>query len=365
MKVLLLGGTGTLSRAVLEEALLNNIKVSILNRGLHNNHLSKEVHVIKGDFYAPSKWRDSVVKENYDVVVDFLSRTSDDIERVYPIIKDCCKQYVFISSACVYRRSKEDFPIKEISPKPNMNWSYNTEKYESELKLRELAANAKSYFTIVRPYITYNDERIPIGIAPAYKYHRMLVERIKAGKPWFVWDDGSAITTVTYVADFAVGLVGLFLNEKAKNEDFHITGDFSYTQNQLVEKLFLKLNVPINVVHIPASDIASILPEYKGLLLGDRALDASFDNSKIKAAVPQLCFKTSLDQGLDYILANLVKSKPQYDYIFEARIDKLISKYKKGISFVCYPEANKKSHLIYLLFRYFPYKIALRLKKCL
>lgn len=365
MKVLLLGGTGTLSRAVLEEALKKNMEVSILNRGLHNNHLPKEVHIIKGDFYAPAKWRDLVIEENYDVVVDFLSRSSDDIERVYPIFKNHCKQYIFISSACVYRRSKEDFPIKETSPKPNIDWSYNTEKYESELKLRELAANATSFFSIVRPYITYNDERIPVGIAPAYKYHRMIIERLIAGKPWFVWDDGNSITTVTYVGDFAVGLVGLFLNEKARNEDFHITGDFSYTQNQIVEKLFSKLQVPINVVHIPASDIASILPEYKGQLLGDRALDAKFDNSKIKNAVPQLCFKTSLEQGLDYILANLVKSKPQYDYVFEARIDRLISKYKKGIHFVCYPDANKKSHNIYLLFRYLPYKIALRLKKWL
>lgn len=365
MKVLLLGGTGTLSRAVLEEALKNNMEVSILNRGLHNSHLPKEVHVIKGDFYAPFKWKDSAVDGNYDVVVDFLSRTSDDIERIYPIFKDNCKQYIFISSACVYRRSKEDFPIKETSPKPNTDWSYNTEKYESELKLRELAANAASYFTIVRPYITYNDERIPVGIAPAYKYHKMLIERIKAGKPWFVWDDGSAITTVTYVNDFSVGVVGLFLNEKAKNEDFHITGDFTYTQLQVVEKLFSKLNVPSDVICIPANEIASILPEYKGQLLGDRALDAKFDNSKIKTAVPQLCFKTSLDQGLNYVLANLSKSKPQYDYVFEARIDRLISKYEKKVSFVSYPNASKNSHSIYLLFRYLPYKIALRLKKWL
>ena len=81
---------------------------------------------------------------------------------------------------------------------------------------------AKSSYTIVRPYITYNSERIPLGISPAYKFHKTVLERIKNGKPWFVWDDGKALTTLTYTEDFAVGMVGLFLNEKAKNEKYDV-----------------------------------------------------------------------------------------------------------------------------------------------
>ena len=363
MKALLIGGTGTLSRAVMEESIKNHIDVSILNRGHHKCNIPNSVNFIKGDFYAPSTWQDKVISGKYDIVVDFLSRKPSDIERIYPIFKNNCQQFIFISSACVYRRAKQDFPIKESSPKPNQDWSYNIEKYECELKIKELSKDAKSYYTIVRPYITYNDERIPLGITPAYKYHRTIIERIKAGKPWFVWDGGDSISTVTYVCDFAVGLVGLFLNKKAKNEDFHITGDYSYTQKQIIEMLFSKLNVPVKIIQIPTDSICSILPEYKEMLLGDRSLDAKFDNSKIKDAVPYLSFKTSLDIGIDYILEKSAVVDPDYDYIFEARIDKLLSKCGVETSFVLYPNANKDSHKLYLLFRYFPYKIAQRLKR--
>lgn len=363
MKILLIGGTGTLSRAVMEESIKKHIEVSILNRGLRNYKIPNNVNFIKGDFYDPLTWQDKVISGKYDVVVDFLSRKPSDIERIYPIFKNNCQQYIFISSACVYRRAKQDFPIQESSPKPNMDWSYNIEKYECELKLKELSKDANSYYTIVRPYITYNDERIPLGITPAYKYHRTIIERIKAGKPWFVWDEGNSISTVTYVCDFAVGLVGLFLNEKAKNEDFHITGDYSYTQKQMVELLFSKLNVPAKIIQIPTNSICSILPEYKGMLLGDRSLDAKFDNSKIKDAVPCLSFKTSLDIGFDYILENSATEDPEYDYIFEARIDKLLSKCGVKTTFVLYPNANKDSRKLYLLFRYLPYKIAQRIKR--
>lgn len=363
MKVLLLGGTGTLSGAVLKEALNHKYTVTILNRGLHNKDIPQEVHCIKGDFYNTSTWKDLAGLQKFDVVIDFLSRKPSDIERVYPIFKNTCQQYIFISSACVYQRNTENFQIKETAPKPNADWDYNVEKYECELKLQELSKTAKSYYTIVRPYITYNDGRIPLGIAPAYKYHRMIIERIKSGKPWFVWDGGKNVTTVTYTEDFAEGVVGLFLNEKAKNEDFHITGDYTCTQLELAKLLFTKLKMPLNIVNIPSREIATVLPEYKGILLGDRAFNADFDNSKIKEAVPSLHFKTTISEGLDNVITHLGNEKPLYDYQFEGRIDKLVNKYGFRSSFVKYIGAEDNARLIYLLFRYLPLKIAYHLKK--
>lgn len=361
--ILLLGGTGTLSTAVLQESIKRGFQVTIMNRGFNNNGVPKDVSVEICDFKKEQELFVKFNNKNFDVIVDFLSRVPADIERVYPLFKDKCKQYIFISSACVYRRGKGDFPIVEYSPKPNKDWSYNVEKYGCELKLDELSKYAKSYYTIIRPYITYNDERIPVGIAPSYKYHKTIVERIKAGKPWFVWDDGKAITTVTYAADFAVGVVGLFLNEKARNEDFHITGDYSYSQMEVVEMLFKKLKIPINVVSIPTEEIARILPEYHEMLIGDRSLNAIFDNSKIKNAVPCLTFNNDLSAGLDHVISYWERTEPLYDYAFDARVDKLLS--HKGIktSYVRYSKSANNSRFLYLIFKYLPLRLANKLKK--
>lgn len=363
--ILLLGGTGTLSTAVLQEALNHGDHVTVMNRGSNNTSLPNGVDVVICDFKNKTDLQDKFSSQSYDVVVDFLSRAPSDIERVYPIFKDKCQQYVFISSACVYRRAKEDFPIKETSSKPNTDWSYNVEKYESELKLQELAKQAFSYYTIVRPYITYNEERIPLGIAPSYKYHKTIIERIKAGKTWFVWDGGKAITTVTYTEDFAVGVVGLFLNEKAKNEDIHITGDYSYTQMEVARMLFQKLNMPESIVDIPSSEIGRILPEYKQMLDGDRALNAEFDNSKIKEVVPELVFKTDLSKGLDLIISHWEKSKPLYDYIFEARIDKMLNSVSAKTQFVKYTGSPNNSRRLYMAYKYLPVNLANKLKRWL
>ena len=189
---------------------------------------------IKGDFYNINDLKGCFDCEKYDIIIDFLSRKEDDIKRVFPILSSKCSQYIFISSSCVFRRSVGDFPLIESSAKPNRDWKYNVEKYEAEQSLIQLAKeNGSCRYTIVRPYITYDDHRIPIAVAPKYEFHRTIIERIKHGKPMFVIDDGGAFSTVTYVDDFAKGVLGLLLNPKAFDEDFNVVGDFSYTHKDI------------------------------------------------------------------------------------------------------------------------------------
>lgn len=353
MKVLLLGGTGTLSSAVLHHALIKGYEVIVMNRGNRNSSLPNNVKPIICNYYDSEDVKSKFADLEFDVVVDFLARRSEDIARIYPIFKNHCKQYIFISSSCVYRRAENDFPIKETSTKPNQNWTYNIQKYEAEQLLMSLTTSSKTFYTIIRPYITYNDERIPLGIAPVYKYHRTIIERIKAGKPWFIWDGGKGKSTLTYADEFAVGVVGLFLNERAVNTDFHITSGFEYTQEDIVKLLYNKLHIPFNVVDCSSKEIADTLPEYKEMLMGDRALDAIFDNSKILDAVPELEFKVSFEKGLDRIIGywNSLTTY-EYDYQFDARIDFLLSKKGADVGFVKYPHTKGKARRIYYINRY-------------
>lgn len=357
-KVLLLGGTGTLSSSVLTDSLNNGFDVTILNRGLRKSLIPSTIEHIKCDFHDKEHLANAIGEKSFDVIVDFLSRQENDIERVYPILSRHCKQYIFISSACVYRREARDFPIKEDSPKPNKDWSYNVEKFECEKRLIELASKSDNIYTIVRPYITYDNERIPLGIAPVYRFHRTLLERFKNGKPWFVLDDGEAITTITSVKDFSKALVGLFNNPKAYNEDFHITGDCRYTQYDLAKMLFLKFNRKPRIISIPAEVFANNFPEYKGMINGDRKLNAIFSNDKIKEAVPGLTINTSFEDAFNDIIdyyENLCEF--EYDYLFEAKIDRFISQYTPGCHLKIYPNSKCNDIRKYLILRYAPYRL--------
>ena len=50
MRVLLLGGTGTLSSAVLKRTLEKGWNISVFNRGNNNKNIPSDVEIIKGDF---------------------------------------------------------------------------------------------------------------------------------------------------------------------------------------------------------------------------------------------------------------------------------------------------------------------------
>lgn len=366
-KVLLLGGSGLLSLATLKEAMRSDWEVSILNRGNHNETVPEEVEVLKCDFRDAARLQMLLSGKRFDVIVDFLSREPADIQRVFPILRQSCKQLVFISSSCIYRRAKEDFPVREDSPKPNRLWSYNVEKYECEETLRSLAKDWDGFYTIVRPYITYDLNRVPYGIAPRYEYHRTLLERLRHGKPLCLWNQGETKVTLTYAGDFAKGLVGLFLNESAANEDFHITSDFTYTWKEVLQILSQKLGVSYKYVSCPSSVMSEMMPNEREMLEGDRCLDAVFDNSKIKKAVPGLVFETDLEKGMEMLIAQYDQRKEyDYDYVYDALMDRLCSKQGIRTKYFKYPYAKASSRWVYMLYRHLPYKkagkVARRLK---
>ncbi len=359
IKVLLIGGSGTLSKAVLKESMAKGYSLAIMNRGLRSNTVPAGVEHLVCDVKNEEALKDILSDKYFDVVVDFVSRIPSETRMLYSVFNGICKQYIFISTACVYRRNQEDMPIKENSPKPNKNWSYNVEKFECEEILKSLSKDSKTYYTIVRPYITYDNERIPFGIAPEYKYHRTIIERIKAGKPMFIWGDGQTITTSTYVSEFAVGLVGLFLNDKARNEDFHITSSMSYPVIDVLTMLFDKLGKTPKIVHLTNEELAECLPQYRSMFLGDRVLPAVFDNSKIKSVVPEIESKISLSEGLNWVLDYYQNSQLfEYDYEYDAVIDRLLS--QKGIKcrYIKYPHSTAHSFIKYTLYRYLSYSRA-------
>ena len=361
--ILLLGGTGTLSSAVLQRALKKGYNLAVLNRGSKNNEIPIGVETIFGDLREPQEIERLLKNKRYDVVVDFVTRKPEEMECIFPVFSRICKQYIFISTACVYRRDKKDFPIQESSPKPNMNWAYNTEKYACENKLIELSANTSTWYTIIRPYITYDNQRVPFGVAPEYRYHRTLIERIKHGKPMFMWDDGKTITTSTYVSEFAVGVVGLFLNSKAKNEDFHITSSHTYKTDELLKQLYHKLGSNPYIVYYTEEELVDALPQYKNMLVGDRFLPAIFDNTKIKEAVPEYKSEITLEEGIDYILEYYGNNKEYaYDYQYEGVVDRLLKKKGHGCVYVSYPHSNGKDRMMYYLYKYFSYPVANKIK---
>lgn len=366
MKVLLIGGTGLLSSDVMNLSIKKGYTVYILNRGYHTKLLPPGVILLKANIKDAIEVN-SVIKDLFiDVVVDFLSYNIRDLKNSLSLFQNRCCQFIFISSACAYRRDKLDGCLTEDSPLENQNWDYSINKVACENYLISKCTEIGLKYTIIRPYITYGNTRIPYGIMPPYGWHWTFIARLLSNKPIMLWDKGEAICTLTHVSDFAKGVVGLFGNPKAYNEAFHIVSDDRLTWKEVALLIGKLVNKQTIFIEIPSDYIAKKMPSIKGMLLGDRSLDAIFDNSKIKNAVPEFICDMSLEKGnlqtIEYYRDNNYING--IDYKWDAQIDKLINDYLKetnpdklkslNLKFVNYLQVSFKNMFTYYTYRYFP-----------
>lgn len=341
MKLLVVGGTGVISYAVVCEALKKCIKVTCINRGISmNQSLPSSVEHIKADYRQKDTLIEKLQGRTFDAVIDFLCMKESDIEYSLSLFKDFCRQYIFISSCAVYNKGKGDYVCTEDSELINPVWDYSINKVKCEKALMRLANDAGVTYTIVRPAVTYGDTRIPYGITPPYGYHGTIIQRMLHNKPIITWDNGETYTTITHVDDFAVGLVGLLGNLKAFNQAFHIVGDKHYHWKEVLETLGKILGVKPVFFNLTKEQYANEIPYRRGELLGGRGINQLLDNSKIKDAVPDFKTSISLKEGITrtvnyYQTHNYLKG---IDWKFDADTDIIIKKWciRKGMDWKQY-----------------------------
>lgn len=282
MKELFIGGTGIISAAVSRQAVAKGLGLYLLNRGLRGVNPPGS-HSLTADSRQPEDVSSALQGLQFDIVVNWIAYTPEDIERDLALFQGRVKQYIFISSASVYQKPPAHYVITEATPLYNPCWDYSRNKIACEERLMRAYAEAGFPVTIVRPSQTY-DQNFPVAIAGGASY--TLADRLKKGRPIIVHGDGTSLWVVTHAEDFGRGFLGLVGNWKAIGHAFHITSDEVLTWEQIYQTIAEGLGVEANIVHIPSDFIARLEPELAGTLLGDKTWSTVFDNSKIKSFVP-------------------------------------------------------------------------------
>jgi nucleoside-diphosphate-sugar epimerase len=309
MKVLFIGGTGNISSACSELAIVRGIELYHLNRGKSAGIRNVEgMKTILSDIRNFEETQKAIQNYNFDVVVDFIAYEPEHIQNDIKLFAGKTNQFVFISSASVYQTPPIKLPVTEETPIENAFWEYSRKKIACENVLREEYIKSGFPYTIIRPSHTYSKTLIPL-VGGFTAMHRML-----HNLPVVVHGDGTSIWTLTHHKDFAVGLVGLLGKTEAINEAFHITSDEWLTWNGIYNILAKELNVNPQLVHIPSEIIIKYDQTIGDGLLGDKAHSMIFDNSKIRKIVPEFNPKISFQQGakeiVKWFLENSSKQEP-------------------------------------------------------
>ena len=321
MRILLIGGTGTISSAITRQLAAEGHDLWLLNRGNRKDEVPANVKQVICDINDEPEVLRQIGDTMFDAVCEFIGFLPSQVERDIRLFRGRTRQYVYISSASAYNKPARSHVITEGTALANPYWQYSRDKIACEaLLMKEYRENGFPA-TIVRPSHTYCERGVPVSVHGP-KGSWQVLKRMMEGKQVLVHGDGSSLWTLTWNEDFARGFIGLLGNPKAIGEPFQIMSDEQLTWNQVYQCVANALGVEFKPYYVSSEFLAATSPkEYDllGNLIGDKAVSVVFDCTKLKRAVPGFEATTRFDEGVrrcvEHILAHpeLQIEDPEFD----------------------------------------------------
>ena len=332
MKILFIGGTGTISMAITKELAKKDVDLYLLNRGNRTSELPENVKVINVDINDEELVKEKIKDLEFDSICDFIGFVPEQVERDYRLFKGKTKQYMYISSASAYNKPVRSYVINEGTSLANPYWEYSRNKIACEELLMKLYREEGFPVTIIRPSHTYDERSVPLGVH-GNKGSYSIIKRMLEGKPVIIHGDGTSLWTMTHNSDFAKGFIGLIGNPHAIGETFQITNDETLTWNQIYECIAKALNVKLNAYHVSSEFLAAVSDyDFTGSLIGDKANSVVFDNTKLKSVVPEFRPTVHFEDGIRKTIENVLSKKELQieDEEFDKWCDKVIEVLEKA-----------------------------------
>lgn len=326
MKVLFIGGSGKISSACCRRAIAAGHELHVLNRGVSKiRPVPQGTQEHRADIRDPDAVRAALAGLEFDVVVDFVAFRPEHVRADLDFFRGRTRQYVFISSASAYQTPPGRLPVTESTPLRNPFWRYSQQKIECEDMLVRAYRDEGFPVTIVRPSHTYDRTTVPLTGGWT------MIDRMRRGKEVVVHGDGTSLWTLTHHVDFAKAFIGLLGHPMAIGESFHITSDEVLTWNQITEYLATAAGVDDpRIVHVPSEAIAAADPAWGDGLLGDKAHSMVFDNSKVRALVPDFVATIPYQQGAREVIDwfDAEPARAEVDEKVNTLVDRLVETYR-------------------------------------
>lgn len=327
MKVLFIGGTGVISSACADRAVQMGFDLTCFNRGQSTTRPApKGVALLHGDMRDPASAQAALHGHEFDVVVNWIAYTPQQVAADLALFRGRVGQYIFISSASAYQTPPASLPVTESTLLDNPFWDYSRQKIACEELLVRAYRDEKFPMTIVRPSHTYDATKVPL--LGGYTS----LQRMKEGKPVLVYGDGASLWTLTHSRDFAKGFVALLGNPHAIGDAVHITSDEWLTWNQIYQTMAAALGVEATLVHAPSALINAYDPLHGEGLLGDKSHSMIFDNSKIKRLAPGFACTIPFAWGAREIVAwhEADPARQVSDRYVEILIERVLAAYQRS-----------------------------------
>ena len=249
MKILVLGGTRFIGRALVESLLADGHTVALLHTGHHNPFGDSVQHLLadRQDYRALQR---ALRGRHFDVVFEHayvhpIGTRPEDVQAVLDALPTPPKRVVFTSSAAVYEVGPGvDSPIVETSPYASRGDTYSVHKIETEQALLKAHRDGLFETAIVRPSFV---------IGPYSPGERLgfFWDRLLANRPIVLPDQGETRLQFAYVHDVADALRSAAVHGAAAGQAYNVGWQDAITQRELIAQLAELAEVTATIAPIP------------------------------------------------------------------------------------------------------------------
>lgn len=247
MRVLIIGGTGSMTGRVTELAVKQGHQVMVVARGqrpLAWDAGGAEVRVLRAERNNLRGHAAALAQFAPEVVVDSICFDAERAADLVALFSDA-RRIVLVSTVDVYGEDIGAMPVTEERPPQPVSPYAKGKSAAERLVLGGLGPRA----TVFRPSHMLGRTYVTTSLWGRSPY---LVDRVRKGKPIPAIDGGRNLMTPVHALDVAQWIVRSFDNRHADGEIFNAVGGSTITQREYYECIAAILGVAARIVAVPS-----------------------------------------------------------------------------------------------------------------
>ncbi len=327
MRVMILGGTGTISEPITRKLVERGDEVYVFNRG-KRSHAPAGARVITGDRADVAAFT-AAMRENapYDCVIDMICYDPETARVDVGVFAGKTKQLIFCSTVDVHRKDclTGYFALPasertEFEPRPSFTYAVN--KVKCEEIFREAHARGDFAVTVIRPGLTYREGGAPLHPFRDGSWH---LDRLVKRKPIILHGDGTSLWTACHSDDVSTAFVNAVGNDAALGNGYIVAAEQWMSWEYYWRVAADALGAPSpTFVHIPTDVLERVAPTLSSWIPPHFQFHAIFDVSAARRDLgfaPAISWEEGCRRCIDWLTAHdAIESDthPEYDALVDA-----------------------------------------------
>jgi nucleoside-diphosphate-sugar epimerase len=252
VRVLVIGGTLFIGRALVKALLKAGHEVAVLHRKPAHT-LGKQVENLQGDRNDAASVRAAAGGRSFDAVFDNVydwerGTTAEQVAGTARAVGNNLTRYVFLSSVAAYGDglNKQESDGLAADDHPD---AYVRNKAQSERVLFRLHQRDGFPVTTIRPPFVYGPEN------PFYR-EQFFWDRMRLGRPIIIPGDGRRLMQFVYVDDVVAACMASLATPAAVGQAFNVADSRAVTQTAAVRAFAAAAKKDPRLVMIPREKLA-------------------------------------------------------------------------------------------------------------